>query len=127
MQALGVSGQRLQRQPGLPLLPGQLPGAEQAAQVGIAALGLGQQGQMAVALTRWTGAVQRHLGADDGLEAPLLGRLPEAHRAVQPVVVGEGQRRVAQRRRPLDQRLRRRGAVEQGEIAVAVQLDVLQA
>ncbi len=113
-----MPGQGLQRQAGLPLLSCQLSGADQAAQVGIALLGLGQQRQV-------TAIGQGDLGADDRLNAPFLRRPPEAHRAVQAVVIGQGQGRVAQRGRPLDQRLRRRGAIQQGEEAVAVQFDVL--
>ena len=129
-----VRGQGFQRQLGMPLLPCQLPGADQAAQVGIAPLGLGQQRQVVPPSTGPLDSArdelrasvgQGDLGADDRLESPFHRRLPEAHRAVQAIVIGQGQGRVVQHRRSLHQRLGRRGPIQQGEEAVAVQFDVL--
>jgi len=117
-----------------------------ATQVGVASLGLGQQCQVAPSFDHgrnvrlrtgspaglgagafgWLGAGigQADLGADDGFEPSLPRRPPEAHRAVQAIVIGEGQRRIAQRHGPLDQRLGRRGAIKEGVVAMAMELDV---
>ena len=94
-----VSGQGIQCQLGLCFLARQLPGAEEAAQVGIATLCLGQQCQV-IALG------QGHFGTDDRLEASGSRRLPEAHCAIQPIVIGEGQCWITQFHRPPDQCLR---------------------
>jgi hypothetical protein len=70
-------------------------------------------------------ASQCHLGADDRLHVPLLGRLGELHRPRQPVVVGQRQRRVVEPARLEHQLQRRRCALPEGEAAMAVELDVL--
>ena len=54
----------------------------------------------------------------------LLGRLREPHRAVEAVVVGDGQRGQAEPHRLLDERLGVAGTVEEAVAAVAVQLGV---
>ena len=141
----------LHRHQGVPFLPRQLPDTDQPAQVGIAALGLGQKRQV-IALsipprpgpstgctqhisprdkpawtvfgTSRTGSVQADLGANDGLEPPLLCRPPEAYCAVQAIVIGKGERPVAQLFSLPDQLLRRRGAVEQRKITMAMQFNV---
>src|SRR5256884_9247787 len=58
---------------------------------------------------------QGQLRAGNGLQAELLRSLRECHRAVQPVVVGEGERVVAELRRGERQLLGERGAVEKRE------------
>ena len=141
-QSFSMRRQRFQGKPWLALLAGQLPGAEQPAQVGVPVLRLCQQHQVAAVdgvvarglrvvpvaefdgCRAWRPAGQGHLRPDDGLDPVRLGRLPETHGAVQAVVVGQGQRRIAQRGGLLDQRLRRRGAIQQREVAVAVKLDI---
>lgn len=100
-----------------PLVTRHSPRGEEPAEVGVALLRLGQQGQVAA-------VVKGDLRADDGVEAVRLRRAPEGDDPVQPVVVGEGQGRQAQHHSALDQGLRRRGAVQQREVAVAVQLAV---
>src|SRR5205085_9003608 len=67
---------------------------------------------------------QGQLPAADGLQAELLRSLSERHRAVQPVVVGEGERRVAELRRGERQLLGEGSAVEKREGGVAVELDI---
>ena len=51
-------------------------------------------------------------------------RLGELHRPVEAVVVGEGEGLVAQLARPQHQLLDVRGAVEEGEVGVAVEFGV---
>ena len=93
---------------------------EQAAEVGVAFGGFGEQRDV-----RAVG--ERHLGAGDRLEAEPLRLLRERHRAVQPVVIGERERREAQlggREREL---LGQRGAVQKRERGVTMQLGVHRA
>ena len=67
----------------------------------------------------------RELGADDGLD-PGSGRgLVEPRRAVKAIAIDQRQRAVAQGRRPIDQRFRRRGATEEREGRYGVELDKL--
>ena len=71
------------------------------------------------------GESERELGTVDRPQALILGRrLGEADRAVEPVVVGDGQRRQAQPHRLLHQGARLTGAVEEAVRRVAVQLGV---
>ena len=67
---------------------------------------------------------QLDLDADDRVQPHGLGRPDEAHRAVQTGVVGDGQPGQPQLDGPLDQVVRRRGAVEEREVRVAVQFRV---
>src|SRR2546425_7519205 len=67
---------------------------------------------------------QSKLRARDRLEAELFRFLRERHRAVQPVVIGERERGVAELRRGERELLGERGAVEEREGGVAVELDV---
>src|SRR5437899_12697482 len=75
---------------------------------------------------------QRHVGtveqgqlcAGDRLETELFRFLRERHRAVQPVVVGERERGVAELRRGERKLLGARGVVEERESGVAVELDI---
>ena len=64
------------------------------------------------------------LGAGDRAEAEADGGMGELHRAPDPVVVGQRQRRIAELRGGARQLQRGRGAVEEGERRVGVQLDV---
>jgi hypothetical protein len=63
----------------------------------------------------------RQLHPKQRLHTRSLGRAPEGRRAVQRVVIGQGQRGHLQLGRARDQRLRRRDAVQQGKPGVAVQ------
>ena len=84
----------------------------------VAALGIGD------ALLR-DGEPERQLGPVHGAQRRiLLGRLGEAHRAVEAVVVGDRQRGQAEPHRLLDERLGVARAVEEAVAAVAVQLGV---
>ena len=68
--------------------------------------------------------VEGQLRAGDRPDAEVLRRVRELERAVDAVVVGERERRVAELRRPRRQLLRLRGPVEERVGAVGVQLDV---
>ena len=70
------------------------------------------------------GATQGELGPEDGGQAQRPGGLGEADHAVEAVVVGEGQGLEPQPGGLLDQLLGERGAVEEAEVGVAVQLGV---
>ena len=69
-------------------------------------------------------ALDRHLGAGDRPDAGVLRGMRELERAVDAVVVGESERRVAELRRSRDELLWMRGAVEERVRRVAVELDV---
>jgi hypothetical protein len=73
---------------------------------------------------RHRAAPEGQLAAEDGGQAQLAGRLGHAHHAVEAVVVGDGQRLEAEAGGLLGQGLGRAGAVEEAEVAVAVQLGV---
>ena len=67
---------------------------------------------------------QLDLEPDDRVQPDGLGRADEADRAVQAGVVGDGQPGQPQLDGPLDQVVRRRGAVEEREVRVAVEFGV---
>ena len=66
----------------------------------------------------------RQLRADDRLEPRLLRGEMKARRAVDAVAIEQRQRRIAQRRRPIDERLRQRRAVEKRKRGRGVEFDV---
>ena len=68
--------------------------------------------------------VEIHLRTVQRLQPEPLGRLRELHRAAQPVVVGDRERRVAELRRGGRQLVGQGGAVEEGEGGVGVELGV---
>src|SRR5215213_5645914 len=68
--------------------------------------------------------VEIDLRAVDRLQPEALGRLRELHRAAQPVVVGQREGAVAQLGSRAGQLVRKRGAVEEGEGGVGVELGV---
>lgn len=80
--------------------------------------------RFAAGLLRASGVGERDLCASDGAEAPGAGALGELHRAVQAVVVGEGQRLVAQLQRSQDDLFDVGGAFEEGEVGVGVEFGV---
>ena len=90
---------------------------EDPAQVAPALLGVDQQGEMAP-------VVEVQLRPVDGLEPEPAGRLRELHRAREPVVVGQREGAVAELGRGGGQLVRQRGAVEEREGGVGVQLGV---
>ena len=67
---------------------------------------------------------QLDLETDDRMEPDRLGRGDEADRAIQAVVVGDGQPGQAQLDGPLDQVVGRRRAIEEREVGVAVEFGV---
>ena len=72
-------------------------------------------------------AGERHLGAGDRPHAELLRGVGELERAVDAVVVGERERRVAELGGTGGELFRQRGAVEERVRRVAVELDVRHA
>ena len=90
---------------------------EDAAEVRIAPAGLDEQGQMGT-------TVERHLGAGDRPDAQILGSVGELERAVDTVVVGERECRVAELGRTGGELFREGRTVEKRVRRVAVQLDV---
>ena len=110
---------------------------EQPAEVAVPALVLDQQREVGdsavdgpkIRIVRFSAhhsgpEADGQLGAGDRAQAEALGGVGELHRAPDAVVVGQRQRRVAERRRGARQLERGRGAVEEGEGRVGVQLDV---
>ncbi len=71
-----------------------------------------------------TASPQRDLGARDRAQPEVLGGVGELERPVDPVVVGERERVVAELHRPRGELLGLRGAVEERVGRVRVQLDV---
>ena len=109
------------RRPQLPLPPGRssvrVRAREQPAEVRVAAAALDQHGQVRAAL-------QRQLAARDRAQPQRLRRMSELERAVEPVVIGQRHRLVAQLDRPGGQLLGLRGPVQEGVGRVGVELDV---
>ena len=90
---------------------------QQAAKVCVAALIFRQQPQ--------GGAIfKRDLGANHGVQLSGLRGLPEAHGTRQTGMIGERKAGEAQFFGARDECLGRRSTVEQGEVAVAVELGV---
>ena len=128
-------------------LPGSAPGvvarmrvrlAQQPAEVAVADCVLDQQRQMkGTAVEVWVAIRFKprprsvvgdgQLGPGDRADAEAPARVGELHRAPDPVVVGEGEGRVAGFGRRGGQLHRRRGPVEEGEGRVGVQLYVRNA
>jgi hypothetical protein len=71
-----------------------------------------------------SGEAEGQLGTGDRAEAEAFGAVGELHRAPEAVVVGQRKRRIAEHRGGARQLQRGRGAVEEGERRVGVQLDV---
>ena len=69
-------------------------------------------------------AFEGYFRADDALHLQRVGKLGEAHRPAEVIVVGEGQGTVAELFGPQQQFLQRRGAVVERVIAVAVKLGI---
>ena len=69
-------------------------------------------------------SAKREFGADDQLQAALLRRQVGAHCAGHRALVGDRERRIAERMRALDQFIRVRGAAQEAEIAQAVKFGV---
>ena len=96
---------------------------DEPAEVAVAGEALDQQDEPLAVLEQKLGPEDRSGGGFAALGAQLRGG-GEAHDPVKPVVVGQSERGKPQRCRSLDERRRIGGAVQEGEIAVAVQLDV---
>ena len=131
-QPLGVPEHPLERDPRSARLPPRtvagvgVGGGEETAEVAVAGGVLDQQGQ--VGELRQVGVLtlqdDGELGAGDRPHPDPLAGVRELHRATETVVVGQRQRRIAELGGTGGQLERRRGAVEEGEGRVAVELDV---
>ena len=116
------------------LLAGQLRLGDRPGQLGVPLRAARQHQQMPTdrigyaVLRSWK--LQRQLGAEDGAQprladlVQLADRLGEPDHAVEPVVVGDGQRFQPQPGRLLNQLLRMAGPVQETEVGVTVQLGV---
>ena len=107
---------------------GQLGGADGGGEPGVALRVAGQYEQVGALRVRHAvlrlGEPERQLRAEHGGHADGPGRLGEADHAVEPVVVGDGQRLQPEAGRLLGQLLRVAGPVEEAEGGVAVELGV---
>ena len=92
-------------------------GGQEAAEVAVAGAGFGEQGEM-----RAIG--EGDFGAGDGCHAGGIGHPGELHRAVEAIVIGDGQRDVAEADRLVDDVFREGGAIEEGVGGVEVQLGI---
>ena len=90
---------------------------EEEAEVGVASLRFAEESDVSTAL-------QRHFGAGDGAHAERFRCLGERHRAVEAVVVREGEGVVAELAGAECQLLGRRCALAEGVAGVAVELNV---
>ena len=113
------------------LLPGELGGADRAAQPPVT-VGIAREQEQVAALrighpVLRRGEPQRQLRAEDGADPELGGGLGEPDHAVHPVVVGEREGVEPQAGGPLDQLLGVARAVQEAEVGVAVQLGVRDA
>ena len=90
---------------------------DQPAEVPVARSVLAEQGDV-------EGVVEGELRSDDRAQAERFRRLRELHRAVEAVVVGDGERGVPVLRGGMRELDRMRGAVQERERRVAVELDV---
>jgi hypothetical protein len=91
---------------------------EETAEVGVSRRGFGQQGDMVAALrlvdARKT-PLKSDFGARDGLELRSTGGVGELHGAVEPVVVGEREGRVAEFHRARNEFLGMGGTIQKGK------------
>ena len=114
---MGQLGQVAEVQFGIPAVAGDVGVREKVAQVAVALLRFGQQGQV--------GAVFKgDLGAGDGLHAHGLGDLGEVHSPAKIVVVGQGQGPVAQFLGAHQELLHRGGSFLERVVAVAMKFSV---
>ena len=99
---------------------------DQAAQIGVALLVFGEQGQVdgpARLINVQQTMLQRDLDAGDRLNIGRRAGLGELYRPVQPVVIGDRQRAVAQLGRLQGHLLGQRGALEKRVAGMQMQLD----
>lgn len=107
----------LQREAWRGFLAGELPAANQPAQVRPTVAIACKQHQM-------TEIVEAQLHADDRVEIAFLGTVPKSHRAVETVGVGDRQALEAELDGAVHELLGMRRAIEEGEVRMAVQLGV---
>ena len=125
----GGAGEDVEVEPGRALLPCQLRLAHRPGQTGVPDRPRRKHhevltGRIGVAVGWRAGRVERELGAEHGGETGGAGGEGEAHHAVEPVVVGDGQGGEAQAGGLVGQLLGMAGPVEEREVRMAVQLRV---
>ena len=116
-ETVGVPLQQSARHPCLPLGALQLGGGEQLGEVGVAGAVFDQQHQPVP-------GVQKRGRPENRTEPRPARLLVKTDNTVQTVGVGDRQRGIAEFDRPVDQRLRVAGAVEERKVRVAVEFDV---
>ena len=98
---------------------------DERGEVGVPLARLGKQremGEQRIPVARADG--HGELGADETGESRVARGGGEADRAPELVVIGEGERGKSELGRARDEQLRQRGAIEQGEAGMTVQLGV---
>src|SRR5260370_17137378 len=94
-------------------------GCEQAAEVGVPLRALDEQRQVGA-------AVECDFRAGDRMYAEVLRRVCELERAVDAVVIGERERRITELGCPSCELFRLRGAVEERERRIRMQLSIVR-
>ena len=130
--AAGQGDQVVEAQPGRPLLAGgQMGSTDGPGQAPVTDRILRQHHQMITLgigppypLISPGGGVEGELGPEHRRQAVRPRRLSEADHAVEPVMVGDGQRGEAEPDRLFGQLLGMRSAVEEAEVGMAVQLGI---
>jgi hypothetical protein len=136
-EPLGAAVELLERERPLPFRGAHLHARHQPAQVLVAALALDEHRQRpcvprsvvgdprpAIPGARRNRRRDRELGADDGAQPGALRRLVKARRPVDAVGIEQRDRRIAERRGALDERFRKRCALQKAEGRRRVELDV---
>ncbi len=140
-QPLGVAREELERHARISARMIHARAGEEGGEIAVPGPGLGEEGEVneaglgtrhsalggegPSAEFRWPSPdVHGQLGPDDPPEVRVVRRLREDDGAAEVVVVGERERGVAELDRALDEHLGVRGAIEEGEGGVAVELDV---
>ncbi|MEZ4665255.1 MAG: hypothetical protein R2835_01055 [Thermomicrobiales bacterium] len=91
---------------------------DELAEIGVAGVVLGQQGEMGF-------VGERHFRAGDGEDSGSVGGFGEFHGAVDTVVIGDCQGAIAQLFGARDHLLREGGSIEKGEGSMQMEFDVV--
>jgi len=116
-EAALVTLQERERQPRVPLAAPELCTADQPAEVGVSFAVFGQEHEVFLAR-------EGEFGAQDRAQPAPLSLGIKANGAIEAIVIRQGQGRHPQGEGAVQKGLRGRGAIQEGETGVAVQLDV---